>query len=288
LNVESDQFQQITYQVNDGVALITLNRPDRHNAWSGAMSVEYRWALHHAHIDAAVRVVVLTGAGDSFCVGADRSELQEIGAANGQYTKARASLPPYPEDSLPAFRHNQSAPLTISKPLIAAVNGACAGAGFVIATYADLRWVSDQAKVATSFAGLGLPAEYGIGWVLSRLVGPARALELLYDPEPRSAGQLQELGFAQRVVVHEELLSAVMTYAERLARHSAPDSLRTMKRAVLFDAAGDFDSAYRSSVAEMNAALAGPAFQVGVQAKQAGERPDFLASDLLQAAPETT
>jgi enoyl-CoA hydratase/carnithine racemase len=283
LKVQPDHFEQIAYEVDQGVALVTLNRPDRHNAWSGPMSVEYRWALHHAHADQSVRVVVLTGAGASFCVGADRSVLQTIGAANGTYTKEHAQLPPYPEDSLAGFRHNQSAPLTISKPVIAAINGACAGAGFVIATYADIRWIADQAKVSTSFAALGLPAEYGIGWMLSRLLGPARALELLYDPQPRSAEDMWQLGFAQRALAADDLLPEVLAYARKLARHSSGDSLRMMKRAVFTDAVGDFETAYKASVSDMNAALAGADFQLGMAASKAGERPEFLAATSLVA-----
>jgi enoyl-CoA hydratase/carnithine racemase len=279
--VEADQFEHITYEVDQGVALITLNRPDRHNAWSGPMSVEYRWALHHAHTDQSVRVVVLTGAGASFCVGADRTDLQAIGAANGTYAKERAELPPYPEDSLAEFRHNQSAPLTISKPILAAINGACAGAGFVIATYADIRWIADQAKVSTSFAALGLPAEYGIGWMLSRLLGPARALELLYDPQPRSAEEMWQLGFAQRVVPVQDLLPEMLVYARKLARHSSGESLRMMKRAVLIDSLGDFETAYRASVSDMNTALAGSDFQLGMAASKAGKPPDYLAATSL-------
>ncbi|HWE65095.1 MAG TPA: enoyl-CoA hydratase-related protein [Acidimicrobiales bacterium] len=274
--MEPDQFEHLGYHVDQGVALIVLNRPERHNAWSGPMAVEYRWALHQAEGDADVRVVVLTGAGESFCVGADAGALQQIGTAGGAYVKEKTELPPYPQWCPPGLRHNHVAPMTVSMPVIAAINGACAGVGFVLAAYADLRWASDRAKIATSFAALGLPAEYGIGWVLPRLVGSARALELLYDPAPRSAEEAYRLGFVQRVVPADDLLPEVTAYARRLARHSSAESLRTMKRSVLVDADGEFEGAYRASVADMDAALAGPDFQEGLRAQRAGERPDFL------------
>ena len=271
------EFTEITYGIDAGVATITLNRPERRNAWSGPMAIEYRWALHHAHCDPNARVVVLTGAGDSFCAGADTRALASIGASGGSYTKERSPLPPYPPETPAALRHNHTAPLTISTPVIAAINGACAGAGFVLATYADFRWASEGAKIATSFASLGLPAEYGIGWMLPRITGSARALELLYDSGPRTAHEAARLGFVQEVLPPETLLPSVIDFARRLARHSSPSSLAMMKRAVLVDAVGDLDTAYRRSVEDMDAALASDDFRIGLAAARAKVSPDYLA-----------
>jgi enoyl-CoA hydratase/carnithine racemase len=275
--VDPAEFAHLRYQVGEGVALVTLNRPDRRNAWSGPMSVEYRWALHHAHVDPDVRVMVLTGEGDTFCPGADTSALDQIGDQDGAYRKEVSALPPYPDGTPDGLRHNHTMPLTISVPILAAINGACAGAGFVLATYADFRWSREGAKIATSFASLGLPAEYGIGWMLPRITGTAHALELLYDPRPRSAEEAQRLGFVQRVLPAEDLLPQAVTFARHLARHSSPASLRTMKRAVLVDASDDLDSAYRRSVTDMNDALRSPEFRVGLAAVRAKAVPDFLA-----------
>jgi len=283
--MDPSAFTEITYGVDAGVATVTLNRPDRRNAWSGQMAVEYRWALHHAHCDPGARVVVVTGAGDAFCAGADTEALATIGASGGAYAKAKAALPPYPAGTPAALRHNHTAPLTISTPLVAAINGACAGAGFVLATYADLRWASEDARIATSFAALGLPAEYGVGWMLPRIVGSARALELLLDPSPRTAADAARLGFVQRVLPAGELLTAVGDYARRLARHSAPASLAMMKRAVVVDAVGDLDAAYRRSVADMDGALATADFRTGVAAARAKTAPDFLAPLQPEPAP---
>jgi enoyl-CoA hydratase/carnithine racemase len=270
-----DEFDHLTYTVDQGVAVVCLNRPERGNAWSGPMAVEYRWALHHADVDAAVRVVVLTGAGRAFCVGADTADLATIGA-QGTYERRRADLPPYPEDTPAALRHNHTAPLGIGVPVIAAINGACAGAGFVLATYADLRFAAASARIASAFAGMGLPAEYGIGWMLPRLTGTAAALELLWDPSPRSAADAAALGFVQRVVPDESLLDDTIAFARTLARHSSPESLRMIKRAVWVDAAGDLDEAYRRSVHDMDSALGGGDFRTGVAATRRKERPDFL------------
>src|SRR5690606_14521207 len=111
---------EIDYTVHEGVAHVMLNRPDRRNAWGGTMAVEYRWALHHADRDPAVRVVVLSGAGDHFCVGADRALLSAIEMRNGSYDVKPAELPPFPEGTPPELRRNHLAPLTVSVPIIAA------------------------------------------------------------------------------------------------------------------------------------------------------------------------
>jgi len=274
--VNPSQFQELTYEVDAGVALVTLNRPERRNLWSGPMAVEYRWALHHADEDPAVRVIVVAGAGGHFCAGADVAGLEAISGADGRYERERAALPPHPPAAPAALRHNHTAPLALGVPVVAAVEGACAGAGFVLATYADLRFVSETAKVTTAFARFGLPAEYGIGWLLPRIVGIPNALDLLYDTRPRSGEEVVALGWAQRVCPPAQALGDAVELAQRLARESSAQSLRVMKRQVFTDAAGDLDVAYRRSVEDMNAALAHPDMRVGTGAQRRGGRPDFL------------
>ena len=272
------EFTEVRYEVEAGVALVTLDRADRRNAWSGAMAIEWRWALHHAHSDPNVRVVVLTGAGDHFCVGADTASLSRIADAGGFYDKPPPAAPPWPDDVPAGLCHNHAAAMTVSTPVIAALHGACAGAGVVIVSYADLRFAASGARIATSFARLGLPAEYGIGWVLPRLMGTANAARFLYSAGPISAEEAERLGFVQQVLPDEDLLPATLDYARRLARESSGESLRTMKRALFLDAAGEFDTAYRRSVEDMNAALAHPDLKEGLAAFKERRPPDFLGS----------
>jgi enoyl-CoA hydratase/carnithine racemase len=272
-----DEFVELRYEVESGVATISLDCPERHNAWGGTMAVEYRWALHHAHEDPAVRVVVLTGTGPDFCVGAHAEQLEGIGASGGAYERTRAPLPPYPEGTPLEFRHNHCFPLTIGTPVIAAIEGACAGAGFVLATYADLRWVASDAKIAPAFARLGLPAEYGTAWLLARQVGLPNALELMWSPDVFDGATTMQLGWAQHTAEAGTVLERALEQARRLARHASPLSLATMKRAVLVDAAADIGQAYTRSVDDMNAALGHADFRRGIAAQRAGERADFLA-----------
>jgi enoyl-CoA hydratase/carnithine racemase len=274
--VKPDEFTRMTLTAEAGVATITLNRPDRRNAWAGSTAVEYRWALHRCHTDPAIRAVVLTGEKD-FCVGADSGMLDSIGAAGGGYTVDKVELPDYPDGTPDALRHNHSYPLTVSVPVIAAITGGCAGAGFVVATYADIRFADANAKIATSFAGLGLPAEYGIGWLLPRMLGTANAAELLYTPGSITAERARELGWVQRVCEPGEVVDSAVDYARQLATGSSAESLRVMKRQIFVDSTLGFDEAYRRSVADMNDALRTPDFKEGVRALQEKRKPNFLA-----------
>jgi enoyl-CoA hydratase/carnithine racemase len=275
--VRPDELTDVRYSVDEGVALVELHRPERGNAWGGRMAVEYRWALHWADRDPDARVVVVTGAGRSFCVGADLQALDAIGASGGSYRTERVPPAPWPEETPADMRRNHAYPLSLSVPVIAALNGSVAGAGFVVATYADLRVAATDTKVVTSFAALGVPAEYGIGWVLPRLMGTARALQLLYHPGPLTGTEAAELGWVQQVAPAGAALDEALALARRLAHDCSPRSLRTMKRAVAVDAWGSFDAAYTRSVEDMDANLASSEFRDVVASRRAGRAHDFLA-----------
>jgi enoyl-CoA hydratase/carnithine racemase len=239
--------------------------------------VEYRWALHHAHTRADVRVVVLTGAGGDFCVGADSRALDTISGNGGSYAPESLPLPPYPDGTPDSLRRNHAYPLTISTPVVAAISGACAGAGFVLATYADLRFAAHGSRITTSFAKLGLPAEYGMGWLLPRLVGVPNALELLYTARVVDAAEAARLGWVQRCYQPDELLAETVGFARELAGGCSGESLRMMKRQVFVDAAGEFGAAYTRSVDDMNAALRHADIGEGLAALRERRQPNFLS-----------
>ena len=269
------EFTRMRLDVEDGVARLTLSRPDIRNAWAGRTAVEYRWALHHCHTDPQVRVVVLSGEQD-FCVGADQGLLGEIGDNDGSYEVDGVRLPDYPAHTPAEMRRNHFYPLTVSVPVIAAITGGCAGAGFLVASYADIRFADSEAKIASSFASLGLPAEYGLGWLLPRIVGSANAAQLLYSPGPISAARAAELGWVQRVSEPGKVLADAVDYARALASGSAAESLRMMKRQIHLDSALAFHDAYTRSVADMNSALKSDEFKEGVRALQGKRKPNFL------------
>ncbi len=210
-------------RVQDGVALLTLNRPDRLNAWTAEMERAYFAMLEECAQQEEVRVIVVTGAGRGFCAGADMKELQAIGDGSVEATAGEHE------------RRAQTFPLSISKPILAAINGACAGIGLVQALMCDVRFAAGGAKLTTAFARRGLVAEHGISWMLPRLVGPARALDLLLSGRVVLAEEALAMGLVNRVAAPERLLEETLDYARELASKCSPASMATMKRQVYAD-----------------------------------------------------
>jgi enoyl-CoA hydratase/carnithine racemase len=236
--------------VQDGVALLTLNRPDRLNAWTAEMEDAYFGLLEECASSAEVRVIVVTGAGRGFCAGADMQALQAIG--NGAATTAAHE------------RRAQSFPLTIPKPIIAAVNGACAGIGLVQALMCDIRFAAAGAKLTTAFARRGLIAEHGISWLLPRLVGQAHALDLLLSSRVLLAEEAQELGLVNRTLAPERLLDATLDYARELVINCSPASMATIKRQVYSDMERDLATTIAEADRLMHESFTAPDFAEGV------------------------
>ncbi|MGH7750831.1 MAG: enoyl-CoA hydratase-related protein, partial [Candidatus Dormibacteria bacterium] len=220
-------YEQILYRVEDRVATITLNRPDRLNAWTGRMHHEVKDAMRAAADDPQVRVIVLTGAGRGFCAGADMAALQGIREGTERSTPREEAFDPASDES---FRKVYSYFPAVPKPIIAAINGACAGLGFVIALYADLRFASDAAVFTTAFSRRGLVAEHGASWLLPRLIGIARASDLLFSARKVSAREAAEMGLVNQVFPFDRFEGEVAAYARMLADEVSPRSVREMKR----------------------------------------------------------
>ena len=224
----SEAYQDILYGVRQRVATITLNRPDRLNAYTPRMGDELRAALLRADQDEAVRAIVLTGAGRGFCAGADMARLS---AAVAGKTDLKVSETP-PSDGLAAnFAQRNSYILAINKPIIAAINGAVAGIGLVLTLYCDIRYMAAGAKLTTAFARRGLIAEHGIAWMLPRLIGPMHALDLLLSARIVEAEEAERMGLVH-VLPGEGFAEAVEERALELANLSSPRSVRIIKRQV--------------------------------------------------------
>ncbi|HZK99028.1 MAG TPA: enoyl-CoA hydratase [Caulobacteraceae bacterium] len=220
---------EILYRAEGGVATITLNRPESLNAWTGVMHREVKAAMAVAADDETVRVIVLTGAGRGFCAGADMRALQGIQAAGAN---AGARQAPATSDADPNFSRTYAYFPTVPKPIIAAINGACAGLGFVLTLYADIRLASDAAVFTTSFSRRGLIAEHGVSWLLPRLIGMGRAADLLFSARKISAAEAGQMGLVNRVIPHDRFEAEVAAYAHMLASEVSPRSLREMKREI--------------------------------------------------------
>lgn len=223
-------YEDVLYQVQDGIAVVTLNRPDKLNAWRAEMDRDVRAAMKEASADPTVRVIVLTGSGRGFCAGADMNNLQSLaggGASSGTRPKPAG---PYDPSSNENFQRQYSWFPAVPRPIIAAINGPCAGLGLIMSLYADMRFASDKAVFTTAFARRGLIAEHGISWLLPRLVGMAHAADLLYSARTVRAPEALAMGLVTRVIPHEQFMPEVMAYARMLATEVSPRSMREMKR----------------------------------------------------------
>jgi enoyl-CoA hydratase/carnithine racemase len=235
------------YDVQDRVATLTLNRPERLNSWTGRMHTEYRWILDQAERDAGVRAIVVTGTGRGFCAGADSAALERH-VERGGYdpgTPLELARPGY--GVRPEFDANFAFQFGLTKPVIAAINGPAAGVGLVIACYADLRFAVRGAKLTTAHGKLHLPAEYGLSWLLPRLIGLTRANDLLLSSRIFSTDEAFEMGLVNALFEPDELLPHSYQYARRLADEVSPGSLRETKRQIYTDLHRDVGSAVREA-----------------------------------------
>jgi enoyl-CoA hydratase/carnithine racemase len=258
--------QETLYQVADRVATITLNRPDKLNAWTAIMEQEVRSAVEEAERDDDARVIVLTGAGRGFCAGADMSLLSSV-ANQGldESAKKRAmSANAFREGIRPDFQKKYSYFLEIGKPVIAALNGPAVGLGLVIALYCDLRWASDNARLSTAFARRGLVAEYGMAWMLPRLVGVPNALDLLFSARTIDAAEALRIGLVNQVFAQDVFLDKVRENAREMASTVSPRSLRVMKRQVYEAMFQGLSEAFDLAEREMLASLKSEDFKEGV------------------------
>lgn len=263
--------QQISYTVESGVATLTLNRPDKLNALTRQMSRELGAAMLEAEADDAVRVVVLTGAGRGFCAGADLEDLgavmrEGLGAEVVQRALAeqQQAVPGRPDGTREDFLTEYGYFPSIGKPVIAAINGPAFGLGLILTLYCDLRFASDAASFSTAFSRRGLIAEYGIAWMLPRLVGLENALDLLLSARTVKADEAKALGLVGRVLPQAEFESGVRAYAEMLAREVSPRSMAVIKRQVWDAQLQPLGEAYDTAVREMFAGFSSDDFREGV------------------------
>jgi enoyl-CoA hydratase/carnithine racemase len=260
--------EETIYEVADRVATITLNRPDKLNAWTATMEREVRSAVEQAEFDDNVRAIVLTGAGRGFCAGADMSLLNAV-ATQGlpEDVAGRIQSGAAAREGLRAdFQRKYSYFLGVAKPVIAAINGPAVGLGFVIPLYCDLRWAAENARFSTVFAQRGLIAEYGLAWMLPRIVGLSDALDLLFSARTITASEALDLRLVNRVFPQDSLgfAAAVHDQAAKLASSVSPRSMGVIKRQVYAGMFQTLAESFDLSVAEMVASLRSEDFKEGV------------------------
>lgn len=260
----------------DRIAIVRFNRPDALNAMNRAMAEAYAATLRELDNDPDVRAVVVTGQGRGFCSGADLALLGD-GPAN-----IWDNIIPADTADLPGFvRH-------LSIPAIAAVNAPVAGVGFAYLMGSDVRFLADDATIATSFARLGLVAEYGLSWLRPRVIGLGRSLDVLLTGRALSASDARSLGLVEYVVPSEHLLDAAVAYATDLAENCSPFSVASIKAQIYTDLARDEHTALHDTLARMDASFRYGDLDVALAARDDHRRPNFGPDDRDSVAREET
>ncbi|MEU5576971.1 enoyl-CoA hydratase/isomerase family protein [Streptomyces huasconensis] len=260
----------VLYEVSDGLATITINRPEAMNAMNAEAKVALREAARSAAGDAAVRAVLLTATGRAFCVGQDLKE--HIGSlAADREAGTGQTMSTVREHYNPIVRALAGMP----KPVVAGVNGVAAGAGLGFALAADYRVVADTAAFNTSFAGVALTADSGVSWTLPRVIGPGRAADLLLFPRNISAQEAYDLGIANKVVPADELAAEAAKVARALAEGPTL-AYAALKESLAYAASHSLDEALDKEDELQGRAGASEDHTIAVQAFIAKEKPKYL------------
>ncbi|MGB0692525.1 MAG: enoyl-CoA hydratase-related protein [Pseudomonadales bacterium] len=269
------ELKTILYEVAEGIATITLNRPHRMNAWTGRMHTEYRYVLDQADRDADVRVIVVTGAGRGFCVGADTQALEGHVEKGGYDPGTPVDLVMPGSGYRPEFEASFAYHFALQKPVIAAINGPAAGVGLVLACYADIRFAVPGVKFTTAHGKLNFPAEYGLSWLLPRQIGLPKANDLLLTSRIFLSDEACEMGLVHRLVAPDTLLTETYTYARQMLETVSPGALRATRRQIYEDLHRDVGTAVDVSETLLTEMSRHPDYQEGVQAYLDKRRPDW-------------
>ena len=270
-------YEEIIYDVDDSVAVITMNRPETLNALTDRTQAEIRHALDQSERNEDVIGTVLTGAGRGFCSGVDMNALGAMSEAGRRLGDSYAELAADPgnPDSDPNFEIGAAYFLGLRKPLIAAINGACAGLGFSYAVFCDMRFADRTARFVTSFSQRGLIAEHGVSWMLPRLIGPANALDILWTGRRFDGEEGARLGLVNRVCEPGECVNDAVEYLREIGRTAAPNSLMMMKRQIYRHLNAELRPAMLESNDWMDESLARGDFREGVASFVERRAPNF-------------
>ena len=272
-------YEEIIYEVDDPVATLAFNRPDALNAFTNRTLAELRHALAAAEADERVVGIVITGTGRGFSAGMDMNALADMstGGSGGNDSAVRTLLQASPGD--PAMGENFQDTFTyllaVRKPVIAAINGACAGLGLCIALLTDIRFAERQAKFTTAFSQRGLIAEHAASWILPRLVGSSRALDLLWSARKFDGEEAVRLGIADRLCDAGTSVAAAQQYVRELAASASPTSLKVMKQQVYRHLNMPLGEAMAESNRLMAESLKRADFKEGVQSFMQRRPPNF-------------
>ena len=271
-------YEQIIYEVDGPAATITMNRPDTLNAMTSLLQAEIRHALDASERNEDIIGTVLTGAGRGFCSGVDMNDLGAMSAAGKSIGKSYEHLAADPgnPDKDPNYMFSPPYLLGLRKPIIAAVNGACAGLGFSYATFCDMRFVDRNAKFVSSFAPRGLIAEHGTSWMLPRIVGPSHALDIFWSSRRVEGEEAYRMGYANRLCEPGESVKEAQDYLKMIAGTSAPISIMMMKKQVYKHLMRDLGESMVEDNQWMSDSLTKDDFKEGVASFVERRSPNFV------------
>jgi len=269
------EYQEILYNTLDGVATITINRPDTLNALTSLTQAEIKHALFISDTTEEVIGTVITGAGRGFCSGVDMKSLGKISDDGKRTQDAFNHLEVSFENENKNFLGSPAYFLALKKPLIAAINGACAGLGFSYATFCDMRFMERTAKLVTSFSPRGLIAEHGTSWILPKIIGPSHALDLMWTSRRVDAEEAYRIGYANRLSENGEALKEAQDFIFNLAKTSAPYSLMMMKKQIYQHLNQDLGLSNTESTKWMDESLKRDDFKEGIKSFLEKRSPNF-------------
>jgi enoyl-CoA hydratase/carnithine racemase len=269
------ELKNTDYEVDQRVATIWLDRPHRMNAWTGRLHTEYRYLLNRANEDSGVGAIVVTGRGKGFCVGGDSQALTGH-SKRGSYDAGT------PEDiAKPGYGVNANFNAAfayhfgLTKPIIAAINGPAAGIGLALACFADVRFAIPGIKFTTAHGKLNLPAEYGLSWMLPRIVGLGRANDLLLTSRVFMSDEAEQIGFVNQLYSPETLVAESQAYAKNLIETVSPESLRQTRWQVYQDLHGSVAASVDTSEQLLEAMMRDDDYREGVKAFLEKRKPQW-------------
>lgn len=267
----------VLVRIDGNVAIVSLNRPHRNNAWTGRMHAEYKQAMAELDANEHIRAIVVTGEGNTFCVGGDSSALAGH-ADRGGYDPGQSVSVANPGTNLPdEFNHDLAWHLALRVPVIAAINGACAGIGLALTLFCDLRFISATAKCTTAAPKLGLPAEYGMSWMLPRIIGVTRANDILLSGRIFTGDETRDWGLWNNVADDGAgALEMALAWAHTLAATAGPHAVATTKRQIATDLLRhDIGASVDESIALIDAATKTAEYREGIAALIEKRPPNF-------------
>lgn len=247
-----------------GVGLITLNRPDRLNAITSELTARLKEKIDDACKDDDIKVIVLTGAGRGFTAGADMDTLSNI-SSNSEERNDTPEERDYESNGLSDWDGTYSYFPSVPKPIIAAINGPAAGVGLIMSLYCDLRIASEDAVFSTAFSKRGLIAEWGVGWILPKIIGVAHTMDIMMSARKFDAKEAERIGLVNRCLPAENFMNDVMAYAEDIAANVSPRSISIMKRQIYAALDEDIKTNLNSSMEEMLKSFESEDFKEGVK-----------------------